>query len=212
MKVLWQLFIKDLENDLRITPYYDVTGAFGAALAAMESLTEKESDDQIQINTELYDRNREWFLAGYDGKMEPGLPVVGIPQCMMLYKFFPMAYQYFKNLGFNVLLSRQSDEEMVHLSQELVQEETCYPVKLLHGHMESLARQKVDYMFIPCIRTLRHATSGVKHNYGCVICSQHLFLLQKHWDWRKEELNYWLRFLIWIWDSLSLEKLCSRWE
>lgn len=161
-------FYQRFGKRLRITPYYDVTGAFGAALAAMESLTEKESDDQIQINTELYDRNREWFLAGYDGKMEPGLPVVGIPQCMMLYKFFPMAYQYFKNLGFNVLLSRQSDEEMVHLSQELVQEETCYPVKLLHGHMESLARQKVDYMFIPCIRTLRHATSGVKHNYGCV--------------------------------------------
>lgn len=86
----------------------------------------------------------------------------------MIYKFFPMAYQYFKTLGFNVLLSPETDDKIIALGQEMAAEETCYPVKLLHGHMEWLARKKVDYIFIPCIHTIRHETSGVAHNYGCV--------------------------------------------
>lgn len=61
-----------------------------------------------------------------------------------------MAYKYFTELGFNVLLSKESCEEIIRISQDVTQEETCYPVKLLHGHMEYLAREGVDYMFIPC--------------------------------------------------------------
>lgn len=151
---------------LRITPYYDVTGAYGAALEAKAAVS-KHSADQ-EKNTEIYKKNREWFYAGYDGTLLPGRKTIGIPQSLMMYKFFPMAYKYFTELGFNVLLSKESCEEIIRISQDVTQEETCYPVKLLHGHMEYLAREGVDYMFIPCIRTIRHATSGVEHNYGCV--------------------------------------------
>ena len=151
---------------LRITPYYDVTGAYGAALEAKAAVS-KHSADQ-EKNTEIYKKNREWFYAGYNGTLLPGRKTIGIPQSLMMYKFFPMAYKYFTELGFNVLLSEESCEEIIRISQDVTQEETCYPVKLLHGHMEHLARKGVDYLFIPCIRTIRHATSGVEHNYGCV--------------------------------------------
>ena len=86
----------------------------------------------------------------------------------MLHKFFPMANTFFKNLGFNVLLSPASNEEIIRLAQSTAQAETCYPVKLLHGHMAWLAEQNVDYIFIPQIHTMRHETSRVEHNYGCV--------------------------------------------
>ncbi len=66
------------------------------------------------------------------------------------------------------MLSPETDDKIIALGQEMAAEETCYPVKLLHGHMEWLARKKVDYIFIPCIHTIRHETSGVAHNYGCV--------------------------------------------
>lgn len=151
---------------LRITPYYDVTGAYGAALEAKAAAVSRKTDGER--NAAVYQKNREWFYAGYDGTLLPGRETIGIPRSLMMYKFFPMAYQYFSELGYNVLLSEESGEEMIRLSQEVTQEETCYPVKLLHGHIESLARKGVDYMFLPCIRTIRHETSGVEHNYGCV--------------------------------------------
>ncbi len=159
-------FYEQFGERLHITPYYDVTGAYGAAIWARTAEGINGGDEAR--NREIYHRNRAWFYAGYDGRLIPGRRTVGIPLSLMMYKFFPMAYKYFTELGYNVLMSGESNEEIIRISQDVTQEETCYPVKLLHGHMEYLARRGVDYIFIPCIRTIRHETSGVEHNYGCV--------------------------------------------
>ena len=159
-------FYERYGSRIRISPFYDVTGAYGAALEARmakDGLPHEETE-----NNRLYQQNKQWFLAGYDGKLKPGRATVGIPRALMIYKFFPMAYKFFSGLGYNVLLSPESDEEIIALAQETTVEETCYPIKLMHGHMEWLARQGVDYVFVPSVRTIRHETSGVEHNYGCV--------------------------------------------
>lgn len=41
-------------------------------------------------------------------------------------------------------------------------------MKLLHGHMAWLAEQGVDYIFMPSVHTMKHESSHVEHNYGCV--------------------------------------------
>lgn len=159
-------FYEQYGDRLHITPYYDVTGAYGAALEARSAKKAVQTDEAK--NREVYGRSQQWFLAGYDGTLKPDRKTIGIPRSLMIYKFFPMAYPYFTELGYNVLLSPETNEEIIGLAQQLTQEETCYPVKLLHGHMEWLARKGVDYMFIPCVRTIQHKLSKVDHNYGCV--------------------------------------------
>ena len=44
----------------------------------------------------------------------------------MIHKFFPMANAFFRQLGFNVLLSPPTNEEIIRLSQQTAQAETCY--------------------------------------------------------------------------------------
>ena len=66
----------------------------------------------------------------------------------MIYKFF-RCVPVFKTLGFNVLLSPETDDKIIALGQEMAAEETCYPVKLLHGHMEWLARKNGGLHFYP---------------------------------------------------------------
>lgn len=159
-------FYERYGDQIHISSFYDVTGAYGAALEAR--LAKGELENKESTNHWLYKQNKQWFLAGYDGKLKSGKATVGIPRALMIYKFFPMAYKFFTGLGYNVLLSPESDEEIIGLAQETTVEETCYPIKLMHGHMEWLARQKVDYVFVPSVRTIKHETSGVEHNYGCV--------------------------------------------
>lgn len=153
---------------LAIAPYYDVTGAVGAAIEARMAAEAGKEEPVRNQGVSPQPQGNKWFLAGYDETLEPGKKTIGIPRSLMIYKFFPMAYQYFKGLGFHVLLSKETDEEIIALSQEFSQEETCYPVKLMLGHMELLARNGVDYIFIPRVRTIRHERSNVEHNYGCV--------------------------------------------
>ena len=169
---------------VQVSPYFPISGAYGAALLAAEEIGEKEStfhglqmkqedqksvsDAAVEKNKVFYSKANQLLMAGYDGKRDPKKKTVGIPYVLMIHKFFPMANAFFKALGFNVLLTKPTNEETIRLSQQYAQGETCYPVKLIYGHMAQLVEEKVDYIFLPSIRTMKHEASHVANNYGCV--------------------------------------------
>ena len=171
---------------LTVSPYFPISGAYGVALLALEQakagsastfhgLTAEKTPTaedgkaaEVRANTAFYQRAGKLLTAGYDGSRDPSKKTVGIPYVLMIHKFFPMANAFFKSLGFNVLLTNPTDEETIRLSQEHARGETCYPVKLIYGHMQQLVEAKVDYIFLPSIRTMKHEASKVANNYGCV--------------------------------------------
>ena len=173
-------------DKIKVTPFFSVTGAYGVALLAMDTgntssqflgYTIQEEIQQVKIETfneaalmnkTIYEKTEILYLGKYDGYCDPSKKTVGIPRVLMMHKLFPMAYTFFKELGYNVLLSDSTNEQTIRMSQEYVREETCYPVKLIHGHMAELIEKKVDYIFLPSIHTMKHEHSNVKHNYGCV--------------------------------------------
>ena len=42
-----------------------------------------------------------------------------------------------------------TNEDIIRLSQEYSFEETCFPVKLINGHVATLLDKNVDYIFLP---------------------------------------------------------------
>ena len=107
-------------------------------------------------------------MDGYMRRLDGGKPVVGIPYVLLVHKFFPMFRTFFEKLGCQVLLSPETDEELIALAQSFTQAETCYPVKLMYGHMAWHAERRPDYLFLPAVLTMKHKSSKVHHNYGCV--------------------------------------------
>ena len=169
---------------VQVSPCFSISGAYGVALLAQESVGDAPSqfvgfdsqaqnaDDrrsaEIQKNIDFYKQADKLLLEGYTGKRDPNKKTVGVPFALMIHKFFPMANAFFTSLGFNVILTDPTNEETIRLAQQTAQGETCYPVKLIYGHMQQLIDQKVDYIFLPTIHTMKHEKSRVKHNYGCV--------------------------------------------
>ncbi len=137
-----------------------------AAVGCGVSLAERR--DPLDSPRVFYAKTEELYLKGYDPSIDPAKKTVGIPRCLMLHKLFPMANVFFRELGFNVILSDATDEEAVLLSQSVAAPDVCLPVKLLHGHMEQLVQRGVDYIFVPSMQTIRHVKSPVPHNYACV--------------------------------------------
>ena len=175
-------FRQEFGDRLTVSPCFSISGAFGAALLSLETAEGpsrfhgftgqgEESpalSPEVQRNIAFYQRGPQLLLEGYDPAPVPRRKTVGVPFALMIHKFFPMANAFFRHLGYNVLLSPPTNEEIIRLSQQTAQAETCYPVKLIHGHMAWLAEQGVDYIFLPSIHTMKHETSRVEHNYGCV--------------------------------------------
>ena len=155
-------------NRAVVSPYFSVSGAYGAARLAAEEVGLKKTDVQIGENQSFYRKSKELFLNGYTRQLRPGKTVIGIPYALLVHKFFPLFRTYFEALGFQVLLSPESDEEIIALAQKYAQAETCFPVKLIFGHMKWLAENGADYIFMPSVLTMKHEKSRVYHNYGCV--------------------------------------------
>ena len=169
---------------VQVSPVFSISGAYGAALLAQEAVgdapsrfvgfdspaqdAEDSRSEEIQKNIDFYKQADKLLLEGYTGKRDPRKKTVGVPFALMIHKFFPMANAFFTSLGFNVVLTDPTSEETIRLAQQTAQGETCYPVKLIYGHMQQLIDQKVDYIFLPTIHTMKHEKSRVKHNYGCV--------------------------------------------
>ena len=170
---------------LIVNPYFSISGAFGVALLAKEVNVGKKSsfagyefsgktihmdtrNEEVRKNIEFYHQADKLLLDGYTGERDPRKKTVGVPFALMIHKFFPMANAFFTSLGYNVLLTKPTNEETIRLSQENARGETCYPVKLIYGHMKQLIDAKVDYIFLPTIHTMKHELSHVEHNYGCV--------------------------------------------
>lgn len=168
-----------------VSPCFSISGAFGVAELALEAQkpgvpstfhgfdnTEVKEDQElspeIQHNIALYHMQNKLLMGDYDGTIDPNKKTVGVPYVLVIHRMFPLIYNFFKELGFNVLLSDLTNEKTIQLAQAHAEGETCYPVKLIYGHMQELVDQGVDYIFMPRIHTMNHQGSDVTRSYGCV--------------------------------------------
>jgi predicted CoA-substrate-specific enzyme activase len=167
-----------------VSPYFPVSGAYGAALLAKKAgikestfkgydfpavLTKNEEiSERVRKNTEFFHRSEKMLMGDYTGEIDPHKKTVGIPYVLLMHHFFPFAYSFFKDLGFNVLLSDPSNADTIRLSQEKAVGETCYPVKLMYGHIQQLIDHQVDYIFMPLVHTMKHENTSIRYNYGCM--------------------------------------------
>ena len=172
-------------DTLSVSPCFSVSGAYGVSLLALEhenlghstfkgfdfgrqAAVEETLSPEVRKNIEFFNRSRDYLLRGYTGERDPNKKTVGIPFALLVHRLFPMVYTYFTELGYNVLLSQPTDEEIIALSQQYAVGETCYPVKLIYGHMAKLAQEDIDYIFLPTVHTMRHESTYVAHPFGCV--------------------------------------------
>lgn len=164
-----------LEKPIEVPPFFSVTGAYGAAILAREAMENDLTKDEKKLKQlnqpkkdSVFHEVDRHYLEGYDPEKNPHRKTVGIPRVLFLHKLFPLFNTFFKELGLNVLLSDKSDEKTVERSQEHSIEETCYPVKLINGHVVELIEKEVDYLFLPSLHTMAHPVSKTRQNYGCV--------------------------------------------
>lgn len=92
---------------------------------------------------------------------------IGIPLALVNHQLLPLFSQFFKTLGFEVVLSKPTDKEIIRKSVELITAQPCFPVKVAYGHVADLIEKGVDYIFIPSIVSMIPAFPENEHNQLC---------------------------------------------
>ena len=93
---------------------------------------------------------------------------VGIPRVLNMYENYPLWFTFFNSLGYRVLLSPRSTRELYEKGMDSIPSESeCYPAKLVHGHIEALIEEGINYIFYPSIT---HEYKGIPEADNCFNC------------------------------------------
>jgi len=113
--------------------------------------TESAASTQAVQGTNWFIKRDELLLEGYSSVADGNKPSVGMPRALWFWEYFPFFRTFFEEIGFDVVISGTSTSTLIHSGVESVAAETCFPVKLAHGHILDLLDADVDYLFLPSI-------------------------------------------------------------
>lgn len=100
-------------------------------------------------------------------KRQPGRPRVGFPRALIFYDMFPYWRAFLENLGMDVVLSEPTNPAIVRHSLEHTSAETCFPVKLVWGHVLDLVDKDVDLVFLPSVMNRDDVPLGQSESNYC---------------------------------------------
>jgi len=92
---------------------------------------------------------------------------IGIPMALASWQLLPTFSQFFRELGFEVMLSSRTSKETIRKGVESVTAQPCFPIKVAYGHIVELIEKGVDYIFLPSIVSTIASFPENKHNHFC---------------------------------------------
>ncbi len=76
---------------------------------------------------------------------------IGIPMAMYAHDWLPMWRRFFRDCGFDVVPSAETNRKTIRQGLDTVVAEPCFPIIVAHGHVANLVEQDVDYIWLPNI-------------------------------------------------------------
>jgi len=107
-------------------------------------------------------------------------PSVGIPRALLVYDYAPLLIGFLNSLDVRCVLSSQTNKEIIERAAELSYTDSCFPLKLLHGHAAKL--NDVDYMLYPCAIRLGEKDGDENQKYSCPLVQASPFIIRNVLD------------------------------
>ncbi len=151
-----------------------------------EKTTGKDNNHYSLPNLYEYKYKR---LLSYEPlpEKEAGRGTIGIPLVLNMYENYPFWFTFFTNLGFRVALSPRSSRAVYELGSETIPSDTaCFPAKLVHGHIASLIKQGVKYIFYPSVIHERLEQKEANHHFNCPMVISYPDVIKNNMDMLRE--------------------------
>ncbi len=95
---------------------------------------------------------REKLIAADDSDDPDGAAMtIGIPLAMYAWDQLPFWRRFFRDCGFKVVVSGETNRQTVLRGLDSVVAEPCFPIIVAHGHVAELKDKAVDYIWLPNI-------------------------------------------------------------
>ena len=150
---------------------------------------------------DLFAEREDFLLNTYShkdaGSAEGQRRRIGIPRALMTFELFPMFKAFFSEMGFDIVLSDRTNEQIIKTGTEKVPAEFCFPVKVVFGHVYNLIQKGVDYIFLPSIRSLKKVDTEQAHSWVCVWVQAIPYTIKSVIDFDKQGIRF-LQPVLWF--------------
>ncbi|RLA87716.1 MAG: CoA activase, partial [Deltaproteobacteria bacterium] len=113
------------------------------------------------------EREEMIFSRENDEELPEDAPKIGIPRALLFHEVFPFWRAFFNALGYRVVLSDPTNKDVIRKGVETVVVETCFPVKVAHGHVLNLLEKGIKDIFIPSIVALPPISPDIPNSQNC---------------------------------------------
>ena len=118
-----------------------------------------------KLDTPFTEREAMLF-ADYDPDKGAGA-IVGVPRALMTFDLAPLLISYLNELGVKVRLSAATNKNVIERSMEFAYPDSCFPLKLLHGHVAQLLNDGADYVLVPNAIRMGRKGGEEDQRYSC---------------------------------------------
>jgi predicted CoA-substrate-specific enzyme activase len=129
----------------------------------------------------LFDLRQKLVFADYE--IDDDVPArgetIGMPRVLGMWDRAPFWTTLFRQLGFDVVLSDFSSQEMYEDGLSAVTSDTvCFPAKLVHGHIRNLAKKQVNRIFMPTLTTVKSENTAKTSESMCAVVKGYSLVIQ----------------------------------
>ncbi|MFH1967844.1 MAG: acyl-CoA dehydratase activase-related protein [bacterium] len=123
---------------------------------------------------------------------------IGIPRALLYYKYGTFWIKFFDNLGCKIVVSPETNKDIITKGINLAVDESCLSVKIYLGHVDWLSK-RVDYIFIPHFEHLYPCEEICVKFMGLNDIVRNIFPSIKIIEYTVDEIGYkkeWLHMII----------------
>lgn len=132
-----------------------------------------------------FDEREKLLFKEHNNASVSGL-AVGVPRALLIYDYAPLVSGFLAELGARVVFSSHTNNQIIEQAVELSYTDSCFPLKLLHGHAATL--KDVDYMLYPCAIRLGQKDGDENQRYSCPLVQASPFIIRQVLDLGKRLL------------------------
>ncbi len=136
---------------------------------------------------DLFEEREKMLFAPYEGEenLPPNAPEIGIPRILNFHEMLPFWKAFFTELGYHVVLSDVTNKELIRKGVENVVSETCFPIKVSHGHVLNLLEKGVKRIFLPSIVNLKPSHPEIPNSSACPYAQSFPYAVPSSIDFKK---------------------------
>ena len=149
----------------------------------------RKQDNYFKVREEIWASYMVGVYEQLKGKALPevdGRPTVGMQRSLYTLQTGVLWAHFFDRLGFRLVLTPPTNSHIAGLGIESMTAETCFPVKVSHGHVRELAG-KTTYLFLPSIITVPTPTDR-EAGFYCPLVQANQYMVRAALDLDTEAL------------------------